>query len=65
MAIARHIHGFHLRTDTTTANAIEDYCSNDSYTARLRRLAIAPNADSYREQKRHAGPVDSKELDPA
>lgn len=65
MAIARHIHGFHLRTDTTTANAIEDYCSNNSYTARLQRLAIAPNADSYREQKRHAGPVDSKELNPA
>jgi hypothetical protein len=27
MAIARYIHGIHLRTDITTANGIEDYCS--------------------------------------
>lgn len=41
MAIARYIHGLHLRADGKAANEVEDYYFKVSYAARLRRLAMA------------------------
>ena len=55
MAIARYIHGSHLRTDAKAANETDDNCFKVSYAARLRRLAIAPKCRLFPIQETPRG----------